>query len=339
MEKKVITFETEVQASQIKTVLEKNYLTIITEYFELQRGWLYRAYQPFNDIDKYLILISLVNRTFNAYKEYFIKMNYDEFYSQSAYEIKKFNVVDISRQLTISKETARRKILELEKLGVLKKEKKNLFLFQDKLDIQKPNESIMAISRFMSSLSKKLRQSKMINQEIPSKEFEQLIKNNYTVCWNIFLEFQITLLTDAKIKFLGDMESWVVYCQIIYNQNLHLNQKIKGMKNYEEFIANTSTSLTDELTALTGTIGLNAMTISDLTGIPRPTVIRKLNFLQKNQWIQKDKNGRYTMIDSTNTKELNKWRIKNIEKISTMIGRIFNAARLIEIKKDIKKKQ
>ena len=79
--------------------------------------------------------------------------------------------------------------------------------------------------------------------------------------------------------------------------------------------------------------------ISDLTGIPRPTVIRKLVLLQKNQWVQKDKNGRYTMMDSQNTKELNKWRIKNIEKISTMIGRIFNAARLIEVKEDTKKKQ
>ena len=339
MNKKIITFQTEVQISQLKTVLEKNYLTIITEYFELQRGWLYRAYQAFNDIDKYIILISLVNRTFNAYKEYFIKMNYDEFHSQSSFEIKKFNVVDISRQLALTKETARRKILELEKLGIIKKEKKNLFIQRGTYELQKPTESIVAISRFLSSLSKKLKQSKIIHNEISSKEFEQLIKDNYTVCWNIFLEFQITLLTDAKLKFLGDMESWVVYCQIIYNQNLHLNKKIKGMKNYEEFIQNTSTSLTDELTALTGTIGLNAMTISDLTGIPRPTVIRKLVLLQKNQWVQKDKNGRYTMIDSTNTRELNKWRIKNIEKISTMIGRIFNAARLIEVKADIKKMQ
>ena len=30
-----------------------------------------------------------------------------------------------------------------------------------------------------------------------------------------------------------------------------------------------------------GTQGLNAMTISELTGIPRPTVLRKLNILVK----------------------------------------------------------
>ena len=330
MNKKIITFQTEVQPNQIQAILEKNYLTIITEYFELQRGWLSSAYKAFNDMDKYFILISLVNKTFNAYKDYLVKMNYDDFYSQKQYEIKKFNVVDISRELAISKETARRKILELEKKGIIRKEKKNLFIQRGTYEIQKPNESIVAISRFMSSLSKKLKEGNMIQNEVSSKEFERLIKENYTLCWNIFLEHQLNFMTEVKVKFFHDLETWVVWGNILYNQNLHLNQKIKGMKNYEEFISNTSTNLTDELTALTGTIGLNAMTISDLTGIPRPTVIRKLNNLQKDQYITKDKNGRYTMINSTNTKAINEFRIKNISRISSMIGRIFNSARLIE---------
>ena len=330
MNKKIITFQTEVQVNQIQTILEKNYLTIITEYFELQRGWLYRAYMAFSDIDKYFILISLVNKTFNAYKDYLVKMNYDDFYSQKQFEIKKFNVVDISRELAISKETARRKILELENMGIIRKEKKNLFIQRGTYELQKPIESIIAISRFMSSLSKKLKESNIIQNEVSSKEFETLIKENYTLCWNIFLEHQLSFMTEVKVKFFHDLETWVVWGNILYNQNLHLNQKIKGMKNYEEFISNTSTNLTDELTALTGTIGLNAMTISDLTGIPRPTVIRKLNKLQKDQYITKDKNGRYTMINSTNTKAINEFRIKNISRISSMIGRIFNSARLIE---------
>ncbi len=329
MNKKLISFATEVQANQIKTVLEKNYLTIITEYFELQRGWIYRAYGAFNDIDKYFILISLVNRTFNAYKEYFIKMSYEEFHDQKQYEIKKFNIVDISRQLHISKETARRKILELEKMGILRKEKKNIFIQRGTYEIQKPTTSIIAISRFMSSLSKKLKQSNVIKKEISSIDFEKLIKANYSVCWNIFLDFQINFFSDVKTKFFPDLETFAVMGNIIYNQNLHLNQKIKGMKNYEEFMENTNVNLVDHLTALTGTFGLNAMTISDLTGIPRPTVIRKLNNLEKEQFISKDSSGRYKMIASQKTKELDQWRIENITRISNMIARIFNAARYL----------
>ena len=329
MNKQQISFSTEVQDSQIKNVLEKNYLTIITEYFELQRGWIYRAYTAFNDIDKYFILISLVNRTFSAYKEYFIKMSYDDFHAQKQYEIKKFNIVDISRQLHISKETARRKILELEKMGILRKEKKNIFIQRGTYEIQKPTTSIIAISRFMSSLSKKLKLSGVVKNQISSLEFEKLIKENYSVCWNIFLDFQIEYFSEVKTKFFKDLESFAVMGNIIYNQNLHLNQKIKGMKNYNEFIENTNVNLVDQLTTLTGTFGLNAMTISDLTGIPRPTVIRKLNRLEKEQFISKDSNGRYKMIASQKTKELDQWRIANISRISTMIGKIFNAARYL----------
>ncbi len=325
-------FQTEVQENQIKSILEKYYLTIITEYFELQRGWLYRAYQAFNDLDKYFILISLVSKTFNAYKDYLIKMDYDKFYLQKQFEIKKFNVVDISRQLAISKETARRKILELEKKGIIRKEKKNLFIQRGAYEAQKPIESIVAISRFMSSLSKKLNENGVIKNIITSKEFERLIKQNYTVCWNIFLEHQLNFMTEVKVKFFHDLETWVVWGNILYNQNLHLNQKIKGMKHYDEFISNVSTNLTDELTALTGTIGLNAMTVSELTGIPRPTVIRKLNNLQKDQFIAKDSGGRYTIMNSIKTKELNDFRIKNISRIASMIGKIFNSARLIDFK-------
>ena len=113
MNKSNITFKTEVQESQIRSILDKNYPNIITEYYELQRGWLARAYQTFNDLDKYFILISIVAKTFNAYKDYFIKLSYDEFYNQKEYELKKFNIVDIAKQLHISKETARRKILKL----------------------------------------------------------------------------------------------------------------------------------------------------------------------------------------------------------------------------------
>ena len=41
MNKSNITFKTEVQESQIRSILDKEYPNIITEYFELQRvGWL-----------------------------------------------------------------------------------------------------------------------------------------------------------------------------------------------------------------------------------------------------------------------------------------------------------
>ena len=112
-------FSTEVKTNDISNIINKNYGGVMTEFLELQRGWLFRAYSIFKDLDKYLILISLIDKTFKSYSEYLIKYNYDEFYSVNQYELKKFNIVHVAKELSMSKETARRKILELENKGLI----------------------------------------------------------------------------------------------------------------------------------------------------------------------------------------------------------------------------
>ena len=104
-------FSTEVNAADISNAINKNYGYVMTEFLELQRGWLFRAYSVFKDLDKYLILMSLIDKTFKSYSEYLIKYNYEEFYSVKEYELKKFNIVHVANELSMSKETARRKIL------------------------------------------------------------------------------------------------------------------------------------------------------------------------------------------------------------------------------------
>jgi hypothetical protein len=112
---------------------------------------------------------------------------------------------------------------------------------------------------------------------------------------------------------------------IIYNQNLALTKKVKITAKYPEKVKDT---YLDEILSLTETLGLNAMTISDLTGIPRPTVIRKLDFLVKNKFIDKNKNGLYILSNSNKVKEVDKFRLENVNKISEMSCKLFNAARI-----------
>ena len=45
-----------------------------------------------------------------------------------------------------------------------------------------------------------------------------------------------------------------------------------------------------------GVQGLNAMTISELSGIPRPTALRKLNNLVKRKLVKKDKKSLYLLF-------------------------------------------
>ena len=320
-----LKFSTEVELSDVVSTLTKNYIEVITDYFELQRIWLNNAYITFKDLDKYFILMSLVSKTFDSYAEYFIKYNFDQFYNVDQYELKKFNIVNISTELSISKETARRKILELEKIGIIKKNKKAVVINRNAYNLQKPTTSIHMISKFLSNLSKHLQKSNIIKQQISSLDLELLIKNNYTHCWNYFLKFQIEMLTTFKRKFFRDYETVQIWAMIIYNQNLALTKKIKSSNKYPESVKDTYLS---ELLSLTETLGLNAMTISDLTGIPRPTVIRKLNFLLKNKYVDKNKNGLYVVSNSVSVKEVDKYRLENVNKISEMSCKLFNAARI-----------
>ena len=318
-------FSTEVGVHDVYNVLTKNYIEVITDYFELQRIWLNNAYVTFKDLDKYFILMSLVSKTFDSYAEYFIKYNFDQFYNVDQYELRKFNIVNIAKELSISKETARRKILELEKIGIINKNKKAVVINRKAYNLQKPVTSIHLISKFLANLSKHLQKSNIIRQQISSLDLELLIKNNYTHCWNYFLKFQIEMLTIFKQKFFKDYETVQIWAMIVYNQNLALNKKIKISAKYPDKVKDT---YLNELLSLTETLGLNAMTISDLTGIPRPTVIRKLNFLMRNKFVDKNKNGLYSVSNSNKVKEIDKHRLENVNKISEMSCKIFNAARI-----------
>ena len=66
------------------------------------------------------------------------------------------------------------------------------------------------------------------------------------------------------------------------------------------------------------------MSISDLTGIPRPTVIRKLKILLKQKDILKDQNNLYYFTNGKLFSGLNKQRLLNIKKLSNTISRINN---------------
>ena len=69
------------------------------------------AFRRFKDFDKYIILIYLINKAFKGYNDHFVVNSFDEFYSKENFEIPKINIIDLSRELNISKETTRIKMM------------------------------------------------------------------------------------------------------------------------------------------------------------------------------------------------------------------------------------
>ena len=285
-----LKFSDQIQEEQIKSVYHKNFNYIVTERFYFQQRWLHNAYARFKDFDKYLILIHLIHKTFKAYGEYQIKNSFDEFYAKETYEIPKINVIDLSRELLISKETTRRKILELERDGVIKKEKKKIMINRKGQEFQKPINSIQNMARLLSRFTGFLSNSNLLDKKVDNSIIDKKIRENFTQIWSTFFDFQIPTIMVWK-KFFGDIETWSIWAQCAYNQNLVINKSFKDNLSPELTSDNFVEKLNNE-----GTQGLNAMTISELSGIPRPTALRKLNSLVKRKLIKKDKNNLYLLF-------------------------------------------
>ena len=317
---KEIKFSSKVQTDDSFNVFKKYHDLLITEMYYFQQQWLTAAFKRFKDYDKYIILIYLINKAFKGYNDHFVVNSFDEFYSKENFEIPKINIIDLSRELNISKETTRRKMMELEKEGAIKKIKKKVMLQRKGQEIQKPVDSVRNLSRVISHFSEYLKKENLVKAKIHKNEIEEKIKKNFTQCWQYFFDYQIPLITRWKLIF-GDIETWVIWGNCVYNQNLVMYKKLKeqdiSLKNSDAFIRR----LNDY-----GNQGLNAMTISELTGIPRPTVLRKLRNLMNKKLLIKDKNNHYLIFGGPETSNYSKDILKiisDVDEIRKINGKEF----------------
>ena len=97
-------------------------------WFRFQSEWAYNAYQSMKDLDKYLILVYLIQKTLIHYSDLMVIISEETMYAQDTFEIDKINLIEISEELGIPKETVRRKINELSNDGIVERlGKKNNF--------------------------------------------------------------------------------------------------------------------------------------------------------------------------------------------------------------------
>ena len=293
-----------------------NYDSIHYLFVEFQFSWLQQAYKALKDIDKYYILIYLYKENFTELNEIFKVKSYEEFYFNPRFELDKINIIQIAKKLRLSKETARRKILELEEDGILIKNKKSIAVTLKAGLLQKPVNTINSFSKILQYVSKLLYDNKTVKKYYEKDFFIKKIKERFTQILAIFLEYQIEYLLTRKTLVNNDIEMWFIYGSVLYNQIMYL-KKSEVKNHYQK-------QWIEEVLNVGDKKGINAMTISDLTGIPRPTVIRKLKVLLKQKDIFKDPNNLYYISKGKLLTELNKQRLINIKNLSSIISRINN---------------
>ena len=125
--KKFPSISNQIDEDKIYKIINKNFSKIAPYWFELISSWLIRSYNVFQDIDKFIILIYFINKDLIFFRKNGLVIDYDTFYKDKSIEIPKINISDISNDLHIPKESVRRKLQELEKAGVIKKNGKKIF--------------------------------------------------------------------------------------------------------------------------------------------------------------------------------------------------------------------
>jgi len=267
-------------------VLDKSYSTLGPAWVSHQMEWFNGIYSCFKDHDKFLIIIYLTKKTLDIYSNNLTKLTYNQFFSSETVEIEKFNVSEISVALQIPKESARRKIFELEKKGVIRRANKKIIIDRSCFNYSKPVDSIKRVSAFLSAFSSKCYEERLLSNKITSAEIELIIKDNFTYIWNFYYELQIPMMTDYK-KIFKDFESFHIFGTCVVNQHLHAKKLAALNIGREKFIEN--------ILEVNKTQGINAMSVSEITGIPRATVIRKLQKLVKKKILLIDKRKHYRL--------------------------------------------
>ena len=81
--------------------------------------------------------------------------------------------------------------------------------------------------------------------------------------------------------------------------------------------------------------GMNAMSLSDITGIPRPTVVRKLKYLIDNNYLSiNEKKLLFINIQGAKLKRSSELQDANIKTLSNFIYKVFNQIKIIDSGKD-----
>jgi predicted transcriptional regulator len=282
----------------------------------MQLAWLNGAYRTFKDYEKFMIVMFLMMKTFDTYSKNLVMLNFDEFFDQNMVEIDTINISELSKNLNIPKETARRKIIELEELETVKRINKKIIIDRNTWPNIKPEDSIKRMSYFLSNLSNMCVEEGLISAPIKSERLVETSKKHFSLIWSLYYDMQMPMLLNHK-KLYGDLETFHVCGTCISNDALHTKKADISKMSKELYLEKYFSSDSKHFT------GVNAMSISDITGIPRATVIRKLNKLIKLKFLKIDNKKHYSS-GGVHTKKLLAVQKIVFDRLSIFAARVYH---------------
>ena len=317
--KSIPSISSQIDEKIIYEVISDNFSRLAPYYYKWMSSWLIRAYESFGNIDKYIILIYIINKDFIFFRRNGLIIDYDTIYNDKSLEIDKINISDISKDLQIPKESVRRKVYELEIKGVIKKRGKKFFVDRMAFSAVQATATLKDMSILLYEFSKILKENNIVTVAYQTTEISDSIKKNFSFVWYQFYKF-LFIFTNRWRKELGDLETFCIGIIALLSAANSKSFKVKDLnrKKYQ-----TSIQGSDER-------GVNAMSISEITGIPRPTVVRKLKYLIKKNILHINKKKLITLnITGDTLKKAQELQDKNMLSLSNFVSRVFNQIKVI----------
>jgi len=318
--KKLPSISAQINEKTIHKIIKKNFSKLAPFYYNLINNWLIRAYSHYKDIDKFIIIIYLINKDLIFFRRNGLIIDYDTFYKDKTVEVEKINISDISKDLQIPKESIRRKVLELEKKGIIKKTGKKIFVDRSAFYAAQAVNTLKDLTVLLHEFSKVLKKDKIGERIFEPNEISDSIKNNFSFCWYQFYKF-LFIFTNRWRAQVKDLETFCVGFLVMLNASHNKSFRVKDLNiaKYQKSIMSADN------------IGLNAMSISEITKIPRPTVVRKLQYLIDNNYLSINEKKLITVNIRGNAFKISTdLQNKNMINFSNFVFRLFNQIKVFK---------
>ena len=303
------------EEQEIAKIINKNYKEYTKFHYPLsyQILYLWKNYLG-KDLETNLILSNLTIKALRIYNQNNKKKSYKEFIKTKQISIGKVKKAELSRELLIPRETIRRKLEDLKKENFIDMVDGNIDINRKSFEIKDLDTIINKYSKCLNIIVDNLSDDKTITKKSIT---EDCLLNNFSKCWINLMSMMIELSLIWR-KFLKSMENWFIFGTCGLNQMYNL----KDSKNFRDLHPDNTENFFLNLTREETSRGLNPTTISDLTGIPRQTVIRNLKNLTKSKALEKD--TRRNLFYVPNNTSQQKSIVETLKKIQLVISQNVN---------------
>ena len=292
-----------IEPSELSNIIEQNYSHLMPDFLKMQTEYLTSINVVYGDLDASLVAMVITNQLYKktlkknnnlgniSFKYFYEKVNFQ-------LQVSTFKIKDVSSTLNLPRETVRRKKMKLIEDNIITFDKKNklYILNAAKIDKKILEIQIYNVSKFLSKFYVFLTNNKSFIKGITLEQIKKDVDEKFFIYLTKFLDFQIAYF--ANLKKVMDIESVFIFILCALNT--------LGSKEFKKEKPLSIKNLFYRVHQSNDGIGLNATSISEITKIPRTTVLRKISDLEKIGMLKKDKFKRYAPDILSGAKETKK---------------------------------